>query len=73
MNINNIVYEDDRIKDKEHFLHFLELTGYSEKDIKTIYSHEKVLKEVVNTYIKIYKIVTNEDKQASWFGDDASL
>ena len=63
MNINNIVYEDDRIKDKQHFLRFLEKTGYSEKDIKTIYSHEKVLKEVVNTYIKIYKIVTNEDKQ----------
>ena len=63
MNINNKVYEDDRIKDKQHFLRFLEKTGYSEKDIKTIYSHEKVLKEVVNTYIKIYKIVTNEDKQ----------
>ena len=56
MNINNKVYEDDRIKDKQHFLRFLEKTGYSEKDIKTIYSHEKVLKEVVNTYIKIYKI-----------------
>tara|TARA_R110002020_G_scaffold316755_1_gene532112 strand:+ start:603 stop:794 length:192 start_codon:yes stop_codon:yes gene_type:complete len=63
MNINNKVYEDDRIKDKQHFLRFLEKTGYSEKDIKTIYSHEKLLKEVVNTYIKIYKIVTNEDKQ----------
>tara|TARA_R110000796_G_C14204638_1_gene392353 strand:+ start:112 stop:291 length:180 start_codon:yes stop_codon:yes gene_type:complete len=56
MNINNKVYEDDRIKDKQHFLRFLEKTGYSEKDIKTIYSHEKLLKEVVNTYIKIYKI-----------------
>tara|TARA_R110000751_G_scaffold20408_1_gene59759 strand:- start:116 stop:295 length:180 start_codon:yes stop_codon:yes gene_type:complete len=56
MNINNKVYEDDRIKDKQHFLRFLEKTGYSEKDIKTIYSYEKLLKEVVNTYIKIYKI-----------------
>ena len=33
MNINNKVYEDDRIKDKQHFLDFLQLTGYDEIDI----------------------------------------
>jgi len=63
MNINNKVYEDDRIKDKQHFLDFLELTGYSEKDIKTIYSHEKLLKEVVNTYVKIYDIIIQENEE----------
>jgi|TARA_R110000824_G_scaffold96654_3_gene231350 hypothetical protein len=63
MNINNIVYTDDRIKDKQHFLDFLELTGYSEKDIKTIYSHEKLLKEVVNTYVKIYDIIIQENEE----------
>ena len=63
MNINNIVYADDRIKDKQHFLDFLEFTGYSEKDIKTIYSHEKLLKEVVNTYVKIYDIIIQENEE----------
>ena len=63
MNINNSVYTDDRIKDKQHFLDFLELTGYSEKDIKTIYSHEKLLKEVVNTYVKIYDIIIQENEE----------
>tara|TARA_R110000782_G_scaffold213716_1_gene301662 strand:- start:291 stop:491 length:201 start_codon:yes stop_codon:yes gene_type:complete len=63
MNINNKVYEDDRIKDKQHFLDFLELTGYDEIDIKTIYENERVLKEVVNTYIRIYEIVMKDDKE----------
>ncbi len=63
MNINNKVYEDDRIKDKQHFLDFLQLTGYDEIDIKTIYENERVLKEVVNTYIRIYEIVMKEDKE----------
>ncbi len=63
MNINNKVYEDDRIKDKQHFLAFLAVTGYDEIDIKTIYENERVLKEVVNTYIRIYEIVMKEDKE----------
>jgi len=63
MNINNKVYEDDRIKDKQHFLDFLQLTGYDEIDIKTIYENERVLKEVVNTYIRIYEIVMKDDKE----------
>jgi len=63
MNINNKVYEDDRIKDKQHFLAFLAVTGYDEIDIKTIYENERVLKEVVNTYIRIYEIVMEDDKE----------
>tara|TARA_R110000787_G_scaffold23327_1_gene66870 strand:+ start:536 stop:736 length:201 start_codon:yes stop_codon:yes gene_type:complete len=63
MNINNKVYEDDRIKDKQHFLAFLGVTGYDEIDIKTIYENERVLKEVVNTYIRIYEIVMKDDKE----------
>tara|TARA_R110001592_G_scaffold49274_1_gene153901 strand:- start:237 stop:440 length:204 start_codon:yes stop_codon:yes gene_type:complete len=60
----NIVKTEDKsnksnkskLRNNVHFLMFLNQVGYDNKTIDIIFSHEKLLKNIVETYEKIYNI-----------------
>ena len=45
-----------KLRNNVHFLMFLNQVGYDNKTIDIIFSHEKLLKNIVETYEKIYNI-----------------
>jgi len=54
--------EYSELRNNVHFLMFLNQVGYDSKTVKIILSHEKLLKNIAETYYKIYNI---KDAQSS--------
>ena len=48
--------KNSKLRNNVHFLMFLNQVGYDNKTIDIIFSHEKLLKNIVETYEKIYNI-----------------
>jgi hypothetical protein len=48
--------ENSELRNNVHFLMFLNQVGYDNKTVKIIFSHEKLLKNIVETYYKVYNI-----------------